>query len=149
VQPAVNGTVTMDTPYNLKSLQTNLEAVQKAPDLVAWARQQELEASAYDTTIERLKHEMEQLEKVELGGESDLTTSSSSNSSNIWNPAASRLKRFTLQRWMYQWLQATEARLETDIKELSVKERNIAPSACSSPLDFTLPIPCSPLKIYS
>jgi hypothetical protein len=57
-------------PYNLLSLRTNLETVQKEADAAGWTRQLQLEESALDTTIERLKHEMEKLEALELGGTS-------------------------------------------------------------------------------
>jgi hypothetical protein len=57
-------------PFNLRSLQTNLEILQKEVDAAGWTRQLQLEESALDTTIERLKHEMEKLEDLELGGTS-------------------------------------------------------------------------------
>ncbi|KAJ1306117.1 hypothetical protein OPQ81_010828 [Rhizoctonia solani] len=110
-----DGTITSDLPYNLRSLRTNLETVQSSPYDAVWARQLELETSAYDTTIARLQHEMEELEKIELG-------------------AASKLKNPTLQQWMYQWLLATEARLEEDIKALAHKEQHTKPST-ANPLD--------------
>ncbi|KAG8691426.1 DNA-directed RNA polymerase [Ceratobasidium sp. 423] len=110
-----DGTVISELPYKLQSLRTNLETVQNSPDSAVWARQIDLETSAYDTTIARLRHEMEKLEKMELG-------------------AASRLKHYTLQNWMYEWLQATEARLEENIKALAIKEQNTKPST-SNPLE--------------
>ncbi|CAE6504203.1 unnamed protein product [Rhizoctonia solani] len=113
-----DGTVTSELPYNLRSLRTNLETVQSSPDTAVWARQFDLETSAYDTTIARLRHEMDELEKLELG-------------------AASKLKHPSLQQWMYKWLQATEARLEEDIKALAIKEQNTKPST-ANPLDAPL-----------
>lgn len=61
----------IDTPFNLQSLQTNLRVVEKAPTESVWARQQELEATAYDTAIAALKREMEKLEEMEMGGKCD------------------------------------------------------------------------------
>ncbi|CAE6464323.1 unnamed protein product [Rhizoctonia solani] len=113
-----DGAVTSDLPYNLQSLRKNLETVQSSPDAAVWARQLELETSAYDTTIERLQREMEELEKLELG-------------------AATRLKNPTLQTWMYQWLQATEVQLEANIKALAIKEQSTKPST-SNPIDAPL-----------
>ncbi|CAE6354241.1 unnamed protein product [Rhizoctonia solani] len=113
-----DGTVTSELPYNLQSLRTNLETVQSSPEAAVWARQLDLETSAYETTIERLRHEMEELEKIELG-------------------AASRLKNPTLQQWMYQWLQAAEARLDEDIKALASKEKTTKPST-ANPIDSPL-----------
>ncbi|CAE6492233.1 unnamed protein product, partial [Rhizoctonia solani] len=117
-KPNSDGTISSDLPYNLRSLRTNLETVQSSPEAALWARQLELETSAYDTTMERLRHEMEELEKLELG-------------------AASKLKNPTLQQWMYQWLQATETRLEDDIKALTNKEKTTKPSA-NNPLESPL-----------
>ncbi|KAH7334818.1 hypothetical protein B0J17DRAFT_770366 [Rhizoctonia solani] len=110
-----DGNVTNELPYNLQSLRTNLETVQNSPDAAVWARQLELETSAYDTTIARLQHEMEELEKLELG-------------------AASKLKNPTLQYWMYKWLQAAEVKLDKNIKDLAAKEQNTKPST-ANPLE--------------
>ncbi|CEL52694.1 DNA-directed RNA polymerase, mitochondrial [Rhizoctonia solani AG-1 IB] len=117
-RPGPDGTVTTDLPYNLQSLRTNLETVQSSPEAAVWARQLELETSAYDTTIARLRHEMAELEKIELG-------------------AISKLKNPTLQQWMYQWLQAAEIRLDEDIKALANKEQTTKPST-ANPLDAPL-----------
>ncbi|KAG8746033.1 DNA-directed RNA polymerase [Ceratobasidium sp. 414] len=98
------GTPETERPFNLSSLKTNLETVQK--DVVAsnYARQLKLEESAVETTIDRLQREMEKLEELELG-------------------AASMLKHATIQTWMFQWMKATEASLATDIEELVQEER--------------------------
>ncbi|CAE6461591.1 unnamed protein product [Rhizoctonia solani] len=117
-QVGLDGTVTSSLPYNLQSLRTNLETVQSSPEAAVWARQLDLETSAYDTTIKRLQHEMEELEKIELG-------------------AATRLKDPSLQQWMYKWLQATEIKLEHDIKALETREKSVKPST-SNPLDAPL-----------
>ncbi|EUC62471.1 DNA-directed RNA polymerase [Rhizoctonia solani AG-3 Rhs1AP] len=117
-QANTDGTVTSTLPYNLQSLRTNLETVQSSPEAAVWARQLDLETSAYDTTIERLQHEMEKLEEIEMG-------------------AASKLKHPSLQQWMYQWLQVTEVKLENDIKALATREKSVKPST-SNPLDAPL-----------
>ncbi|KAG9104531.1 DNA-directed RNA polymerase [Ceratobasidium sp. 370] len=98
------GTPETELPFNLRSLQTNLESVHKDAAASNYARQLKLEESAVETTIERLQHEMNKLEELELG-------------------AASMLKHASIQTWMFQWMKATEASLVTDIEELVQKEK--------------------------
>ncbi|KAB5591012.1 DNA-directed RNA polymerase [Ceratobasidium theobromae] len=110
-----DGKIMIDTPFNLQSLQTNLRVVEKAPTESVWARQQELEATAYDTAIAALKREMEKLEEMEMG-------------------AVSRLKEQSLQRWMYQWLQVAQEKIELEINELIGLERTVKHTQ-ENPLD--------------
>ncbi|CUA67067.1 DNA-directed RNA polymerase, mitochondrial [Rhizoctonia solani] len=112
-RPGPDGTTTTELPYNLRSLRKNLETVQSSPEAAVWARQLELETSAYDTTIERLQHELDVLEERELGGE---------------------MKDEFLQQWMCRWLRDTQVKLETEIQLLAAKEQNTKPST-SNPLD--------------
>ncbi|KAG8712707.1 DNA-directed RNA polymerase [Ceratobasidium sp. 394] len=99
-----DGTHGTESPFNLVSLQTNLESVQKDVTASNYARQLKLEESAVESTIERLQHEMDKLEELELGG-------------------TSMLKRASIQTWMFEWMKATEASLVADIEELAQKEK--------------------------
>ncbi|QRW12717.1 DNA-dependent RNA polymerase [Ceratobasidium sp. AG-Ba] len=109
--------ISTELPYNLRSLQTNLETVIKDTTSAPSSRQVKLEESAIETTVERLRHEMEKLDKLELG-------------------AASMMKNASLQTWMCQWMKATEESLVTDIEEQAVKEQGRV--STSNPVDAPL-----------
>ncbi|KAG9125065.1 DNA-directed RNA polymerase [Ceratobasidium sp. 392] len=109
-----DGTLQTELPFNLRSLQTNLESVHKEAAAPNFARQLKLEESAVETTIERLEHERQKLAELEL-------------------EAASMLGHASIQSWMFEWMKATEASLVTDIEELAQKEK--AKFSKANPLD--------------
>ncbi|KAF8591711.1 DNA/RNA polymerase [Ramaria rubella] len=92
-----------EVPYNLRKLRANLNklnATHKTLGDDLWARQQLLEQSVYDIAVERLKHEHENLEKLQLS-----------------TPLGGK----PLRALMWDWHQKLTKRLEDDIGVL-VKE---------------------------
>ncbi|KAF8578733.1 DNA/RNA polymerase [Ramaria rubella] len=92
-----------EVPYNLRKLRANLNklnATHKTLGDDLWARQQLLEQSVYDIAVERLKHEHDNLDKLQLS-----------------TPLGGK----PLRALMWDWHQKLTKRLEDDIGVL-VKE---------------------------
>ncbi|KAG6329701.1 hypothetical protein ID866_9388 [Astraeus odoratus] len=96
---------TEEVPFNLDNLRKHLGKVALArrvlPDDVG-ARQKLLEESVYDVAVERLRHESEVFDELDLG-----------------NPS---LRRADLQGWMWDWHQKLSAHLETEIARIVAEE---------------------------
>lgn len=93
-----------EVPYNLRQLRQSLQRMTTAHRTLGdnlFARQQILEQSAYDVAVERLKHEHEQLEKLQ---------------------GNARLHGRPLRALMWDWHQKLWVRLEEDIRVLVQEE---------------------------
>jgi len=101
-----------EVPFNLEVLRKHLGQLVLArrvlPDEVA-TRQKLLEDSVYEEATERLKHQAEVFDKLGLGDGS--------------------LKGSHLQRWMWDWHQKLQKRLQGEIAEIIRRERATRESA--------------------
>ncbi|CCA72321.1 related to RPO41-DNA-directed RNA polymerase, mitochondrial [Serendipita indica DSM 11827] len=93
-----------ETPFNLETLKSNLEMIVQSrktiPDDVL-LRQKQLEETAYDAALARMKHEAELFEKMQMG---------------------TNFNRRSLQAWMWDWQVQTTPYLQERIKELEIEE---------------------------
>lgn len=96
----------LEIPFNLDNLRRHLAEVTLArrvlPEDVA-ARQKLLEESVYDVAVERLKHQADLFTELGLSNNS--------------------LLQADLQRWMWEWHTKLKARLEVEIKSISLAEK--------------------------
>lgn len=94
-----------EVPFNLDNLRRHLAEVCFArrvlPEDVA-ARQKLLEESVYDVAVERLKRESEIFDELGIGGS---------------------LRQPDLQRWMWDWHNKLKARLEEEIRNITIAEK--------------------------
>ncbi|EGN94691.1 hypothetical protein SERLA73DRAFT_114135 [Serpula lacrymans var. lacrymans S7.3] len=92
-------------PFNLSNLRKHLTQVQLARRVLSEdvaARQKLLEESVYDVAVARLKHEADLFDELGLNNKG--------------------LKRADLQRWMWDWHQKLQPRLDAEIQEIIVAE---------------------------
>lgn len=100
-----------DSPFNIANLRKHLAEVAYAqrvlPDDVS-ARQKLLESSVYDLAVERMKHDVDNLEERGIN--------------------TAKLQNAKLQNWMFNWHSKLTRRLTYEIQELVESEKKISTS---------------------
>ncbi|EGO20169.1 hypothetical protein SERLADRAFT_363576 [Serpula lacrymans var. lacrymans S7.9] len=105
-----------EMPFNLSNLRKHLTQVQLARRVLSEdvaARQKLLEESVYDVAVARLKHEADLFDELGLNNKG--------------------LKRADLQRWMWDWHQKLQPRLDAEIQEIIVAEEK---AGCSTGAEY-------------